>query len=482
MRHLLLLSLLFCFLACTTEPKTESDTPITTPDSSSRLIKDEVVISMADTNLALFTNLFSDEFQDKPDMLFFGAEQQRWTITIPTKDSVRILGGDPMHSFFYELVLQRGDSLQIDIDSLKIRKDKTLNYPIFTLLHTAIPWAELNFSYLHYKKNLATKALDFSTQGISGGRDSDQILQNGLFLLDSLSRENQISTPFYHKTKRKLKRSHAKERIYAARNQQLELPLEDLNISLTEERWAWDQDYLSFLRTVILYQYFQKERRVKNSRQFDYIANEASFLTPTLRLAILDSYLKSIFFVEKSQFRSYLKKLQAIDSTQLYTPKWESLIAEKMAKQGQTALAQGETDLLTNLLGDPPQRFNEIIAQEKGKIVLVDFWASWCAPCRQEMPAVGALQKEVGKDKLAVIQISIDKQREAWERAATMENIQQHKHNYLISDWESSDLYQRYQVKTIPRYLLFDASGKLLEEDAPRPSSSDLKDLINTHL
>ena len=422
-------------MACTTEPTVEADTPISTTESSSRLIRDEVVISMADTNLALFTNLFSDEFQDKPDMLFFGAEQQRWTITIPTKDSVRILGGDPMHSFFYELVLQRGDSLQIDIDSLKTRQDKTLNYPIFTLLDSSRPSAELNFGYLHYKKNLATKALDFSTQGIGAGRDGDQILQNGLLLLDSLNTQNQISAGFYKQTKRKLKLSHAKERIYAARNQQQDLALEDLNMSHTEEKWAWDKDYLSFLRAAIVHQHFGKERRVKNSKQFDFIANEASFLTPALRLAILDSYLKSIFFVEKSQFRPYLKKLQAIDTANIYTAKWESLIAENKAKQDQTANNQGKTDLLTNLLGDPPKHLSEIIAVEKGKMVLVDFWASWCAPCRKEMPAVTKLQKEIGKDKLAVIQISIDKQPEAWERAAIMENIHEKKHNYLISGW-----------------------------------------------
>ena len=112
----------------------------------------------------------------------------------------------------------------------------------------------------------------------------------------------------------------------------------------------------------------------------------------------------------------------------------------------------------------------------------MDFWASWCAPCRQEMPAVSELHKEIGTDKLAVIQISIDKKYEAWERAAVMENIHQQEHNYLISNWESSDLYQRYQIKTIPRYLLFDASGKLLEEDAPRPSSAELVALIKMHL
>ena len=484
MRKLLPFLLLSCLFGCHSEPSVEIEDTSTLETSTKTMVRDEVHISMLDTTQALFTNLFHDEFQDKPDMLFFGPEQERWSITVPSQDSIRILGGDPMISFFYEITLHRGDSLRIAIDTLQVTADKTLQYPMFELLHASKSWAELNFNYLLYKKNLSTDAYGFQAKGqrLGLGRDSDLILANGLFLLDSLAGQGQVSRSFYNKRSRKLQLDHAREKIYAAQNQQAELSLEDFSVNLNEDAWASDKDYLTYLRTVVLFKYFRGERRVKNARQFDWVADQASFLTPKLRLALLDSYLKSIYFVEKSQFKSYLEKLQAIDSNKIYTPKWESLVAEKAATQELAKVSRGQEDRMQPLLGDEARTFAEALAAEKGKVILVDFWASWCVPCRKEMPAVQTLQEKRGKNNLAVVRISIDKKLEAWKRAAKMEGIEQEEHNYIITNWESSELYQRYQIKTIPRYLLFDPEGHLLEDDAPRPSDTELLDLIRRHI
>lgn len=48
--------------------------------------------------------------------------------------------------------------------------------------------------------------------------------------------------------------------------------------------------------------------------------------------------------------------------------------------------------------------------QFKGKVMVVDFWATWCGPCREEIPGYVALQKKYGRDKLAVIGVSVDQQ------------------------------------------------------------------------
>ncbi|MBX2873889.1 MAG: TlpA family protein disulfide reductase [Saprospiraceae bacterium] len=478
------LALILFLLGCQPETSSqqEEDAP---PIKTSRVPpRNEVTLSLADSNVSLFTNLFADEFQDKPDMVFLGPEHNRWAITVPTTDSIRILGGDPMISFFYQVVLHRGDSLSISIDSISVGEEKVINYPVFELTNAKTPWVELNFDYLLYKRNLTTQAFGFKSGSVAPDkqRDIDLILRNGIYLLDSLKQGGQVSADFYTKRKRKLGLDHARERIYSARNQKLVLKIENLNINLSEEKWISDTDYLSFLRTALVHQYFKAQARVKNTKQFDFITNQETFLTPKLQLAVLNSYLKSIYFVEKSQFRAYLKKFQTIDTNQIYLPQWENLLAKKAMEQELAEQRKNQKDLMKNLLGGPARTFPEILADEKGKVILVDFWASWCAPCRQEMPALHHLQEAIGKDKLALIQISIDQKYEAWARASKMEEIDQEKHNYLISNWESSDLYRRYKIKTIPRYLLFDTGGALLDGDAPRPSSPALIALIQDHI
>lgn len=480
MRKTLAFYLLLCLMACKSDPTEEMEQAPKIEDSRSPQLLDEVVISLADTSLSFFTNLLHDEFQDRPDMLFLGAKQKRWSITIPTTDSIKILGGDPMLSFFYQLTLHRGDSLTIQLDPISISPDKAINYPVFELNTSTRTAAEINFDHQLYRKNLAVNAFGLAAGvgSLNYVRDNKLILQNGLSLLDSLKVLNQISTDFYNSQTRKLRLDQAREIIYVARAKQTELSLDTLGVGLHEEKSAGDKEYLSFLRAVILYQHFKGKKRIKNTKQFDFVATQETFLTPKLRLAMLGSYLKSIYFVEKVQFPAYLKKLQAIDTAQIYTTKWENHIAKEAEKEELNQQLMSGKDVLSSLLDESSYAFEEILEQERGKIVLVDFWASWCAPCRQEMPAVHRLQEEIGKDKLTVIQISIDQKYDAWERASKMENISREKHNYIIRNWESSQLYKRFQIKTIPRYLLFDQKGQLLDDDAPRPSSEALSALI----
>ena len=54
--------------------------------------------------------------------------------------------------------------------------------------------------------------------------------------------------------------------------------------------------------------------------------------------------------------------------------------------------------------------------------------------------------------------------------------------NYIIANWKKSSLYKNYKIKTIPRYLLFDKNGKIIDDDAPRPSENELIKLIKASI
>ena len=95
------------------------------------------------------------------------------------------------------------------------------------------------------------------------------------------------------------------------------------------------------------------------------------------------------------------------------------------------------------------------------KVALIDFWASWCHPCRMEIPNVKALYAKYKDKGFQVISISTDRDRKAWKKACADEKLQWP--SFLDADSKLADLYH---VRAIPAMYLFDvATGKIIATD-----------------
>ena len=89
------------------------------------------------------------------------------------------------------------------------------------------------------------------------------------------------------------------------------------------------------------------------------------------------------------------------------------------AEKAETLAASATGEIAALMPADPPQSLTQLafnapdgapmtVADHAGKALLINLWATWCAPCREEMPALNALQKEMGGDKFEVVAVNID--------------------------------------------------------------------------
>lgn len=113
-----------------------------------------------------------------------------------------------------------------------------------------------------------------------------------------------------------------------------------------------------------------------------------------------------------------------------------------------------------------------------GKITYLDFWASWCGPCRAEMPNSKELSEKYTKKGVNFVYISTDENAAAWERASKQIGIPD-VNSYLLPNSKKSAIGKQFNLSTIPRYVLIDKFGKVINADAPRPSDTKIIELLD---
>ena len=124
---------------------------------------------------------------------------------------------------------------------------------------------------------------------------------------------------------------------------------------------------------------------------------------------------------------------------------------------------------------------DQIIKENKGKVIYVDFWASWCAPCRKEIPKSLKLHKKYG-DKVIFVYLSIEFEEDNWKNASNNESIVNEKYNLMTTGFKKSILLKDIKFSSIPHYLIFDKNGNLVNSDAPRPSDKKRLAELNKYI
>lgn len=96
------------------------------------------------------------------------------------------------------------------------------------------------------------------------------------------------------------------------------------------------------------------------------------------------------------------------------------------------------------------------LEQYRGKVVYLDFWASWCGPCRQSLPLLNTLRNELGEDKFEVVAINLDENPEDGKRF-----LERYPVTYPVLTDTTGDTPQKYQLTGMPTSYLIDQKGNL---------------------
>lgn len=112
----------------------------------------------------------------------------------------------------------------------------------------------------------------------------------------------------------------------------------------------------------------------------------------------------------------------------------------------------------------------------KGKVTYIDIWATWCLPCRGEIPALKELEKKFHGKDVAFVSISIDQNKDEWKEFVKSEDL---KGVQLFAENAfESQFIQDYGIRQIPTFIIIDKEGKIVNVDAPRPSSDEITGLL----
>ncbi|WP_299527169.1 TlpA disulfide reductase family protein [uncultured Lutibacter sp.] len=239
----------------------------------------------------------------------------------------------------------------------------------------------------------------------------------------------------------------------------------------SEEDFSFSQSYKSMVTS-----HFNDE--AAKLVETDSIAEDIAFLKVVG--AIQNDVIKNNLLVDNAKYSvTYTNDLEAY---------YSEFMKVSTNEDNNKLITESYNKLKTVAKGQPSPQFDNYenfaggttsLSDLKGKYVYVDVWATWCGPCKREIPFLQKVEKQYHGKNIEFVSLSVDKldDHNKWQEMVKEEELGGIQ---LFADksWES-DFVTGYLIKGIPRFILIDPNGNIVNSNAPRPSESKLIDLFN---
>lgn len=237
---------------------------------------------------------------------------------------------------------------------------------------------------------------------------------------------------------------------------------DDYLISEDYKSWALDQ-YVTYRR------YLDARRDSSLIKVKDYAIRK---INEVLSGRVKDYYLNAVV----TSRIPFTKSIEDLNETKAHLKLFiQSIESESYKTSIQQLIADKEQELLLTQIGQPAPAFTlksnkgtlHSLSDFKGKVVYIDLWASWCIPCRQETPNLKQLYEAYKDDeRIEFISIAVSDGEREWRKA-----LEEDQPLWLQLYDDEGKVNQAYVANSIPKFIVIDKKGNIVNFSAPGPSS-----------